>query len=115
VADFVFALVLMSKSGKLVLVKDPSPFPRLRPATAVAVDGASGQIVLDQPLPQPEGASHMVPRDCVFEFDPQVMEAVNSLVVAAQDKLNAALQIIDLELEPAEVDASDEDGDLILH
>ena len=43
------------------------------------------------------------------------MEAVNSLVVAAQDKLNAALQIIDLELEPAEVDASDEDGDLILH
>ena len=42
----------------------------------------------------------MVPRDCVFEFDPQVMEAVNSLVVAAQDKLNAALQIIDLELEP---------------
>ncbi len=105
----------MSKSGKLVLVKDPGPFPRLRPATAVAVDGASGQVVLDQPLPQPEGASHMVPRDCVFEFDPQVMEAVNSLVVAAQDKLNAALQIVDLELEPAEVDASDEDGDLILH
>ena len=57
----------------------------------------------------------MVPRDCVFEFDPQVMEAVNSLVVAAQDKLNAALQIIELELDAAEVDASDEDGDLILH
>ena len=32
------------------------------------------------------------------------MEAVNSLVVAAQDKLNAACQIIALELEPAEVD-----------
>jgi nitrate reductase NapAB chaperone NapD len=43
------------------------------------------------------------------------MEAVNSLVVAAQDKLNAASQIIALELEPAEVDAVDEDGDLILH
>jgi hypothetical protein len=101
--------------GKLVLVRDSGPFPRLRPAIAVAVDGASGQVVLDQPLPLPEGASVMVPRDCVFEFDPQVMEAVNSLVVAAQDKLNAASQIIMLELESAEVDASGEDGDVILH
>ena len=105
----------MPMPGKLVLVRDPGPFPRLRPAIAVAVDGASGQVVLDQPLPLPEGASHMVPRDCVFEFDPQVMEAVNSLVVAAQDKLNAAGQIIMLELESAEVDASGEDGDVILH
>ncbi len=105
----------MPKSGKLVLVKDLGPFPRLRPATAVAVDGASGQVVLDQPLPLPDGARQTVPKEQVFEFDPQVMEAVNSLVVAAQDKLNAACQIIALELEPAEVDAVDEDGDLILH
>jgi predicted phage tail protein len=105
----------MPMPGKLVLVRDPGSFPRLRPAIAVAIDGASGQVVLDQPLQLPEGASQMVPRDCVFEFDPQVMEAVNSLVVAAQDKLNAAGQIVMLELELAEVDASDEDGDLILH
>ena len=57
----------------------------------------------------------MVPRDCVFEFDPQVMEAVNSLVVAAQDKLNAALPDHRAGTGAREVDAADEDGDLILH
>jgi hypothetical protein len=105
----------MPIAGKLVLVREPGPFPRLRPATAVALDGASGHVVLDQPLPLPDGATHTVPREWVFEFDPHVMEAVNSLVVAAQDKLNAAGQMIALELEPAEVDAADGDGDLILH
>ena len=105
----------MPKSGKLILVREPGPFPRLRPATAVALDGATGQVVLDQPLPLPDGATHSVPRDWVFEFDPEVMEEVNSLVVAAQDKVNAAVQIIELELTPADVDAADEDGDLILH
>jgi hypothetical protein len=105
----------MPKPGKLVLVKEPGPFPRLRPATAVAVDGASGHVVLDQPLPLPDGATHTVPKDWVFEFDPEVMEAVNSLVVAAQDKLNAAGQIVVLELEPADIDSADADDDLILH
>ena len=105
----------MPKSGKLVLVREAGPFPRLRPATAVAVDGASGQVVLEQPVPLADGATHTVPRDCVFEFDAEIMETVNNLVVAAQDKVNAAQQLIDLELVPAEVDAPDEDGDLILH
>lgn len=105
----------MPKSGKLVLVKEPGAFPRLRPVTAIAIDGATGQVVLDQALALPEGATHTVPKDWVFEFDPEAMEAVNSLVVAAQDKLNAAVQLIALELHPAEVEAQDENGDLIFH
>jgi hypothetical protein len=104
----------MPKTGKLVLVRDPGPFPRLRPATALALDGATGHVLLDKALPLPDGATHHVPREWVFEFDPQAMEAVNSLVGAAQDKLNAAEQIMALDLEAAEVDASD-DEDLIFH
>ncbi len=104
----------MSKPGKLVLIKDPGPFPRVRPATAIAIDPASGQVVLDQVLTFPDGASHMVPREWVYEFDPDTMEAVNSLVVAAQDKLNAAGQIIELELDPAEIETP-EGSNLILH
>jgi hypothetical protein len=104
----------MAKSGKLVLVRDPGPFPRLRPATALALDGSTGQVVLDKALPLSNGATLQVPREWCYEFDPQAMEAVNSLVVAAQDKLNAAEQIIALELESAEVEASD-DEDLIFH
>jgi hypothetical protein len=104
----------MAKTGKLVLIREPGPFPRLRPATALALDGATGHVVLDKAIPLPDGATHQVPREWCFEFDPHAMEAVNSLVITAQDKLNAAEQIIDLELEPAEVEASD-DEDLIFH
>jgi hypothetical protein len=105
----------MPKNGKLVLVKEPGPFPRLRPATAIAVDGATGHVVLDQALAMPDGATHLVPREWVFEFDPQTMEAVNSLVGAAQDKLNAAEQIVSLELDPVEMEERGEDGELIFH
>ena len=57
----------MPKSGKLVLERDFLLFsPRLRPATAVAVDGASGQVVLDQPVPLPDGARQTVSKDQVY-------------------------------------------------
>ncbi len=104
----------MPRTGKLILVKEPGAFPRLRPATALGIDGASGQVILDQALPLADGASQTVPRDWCYEFDPEVMDAVNGLVVSAQDKLNAAGQIAALELQPAQIETP-EDEDLIFH
>jgi hypothetical protein len=105
----------MAKTGKLVMIRMPGQFPRLQPATAVAVDGSSGQIIIEQEIELPDGHTNLVPKELCFEFDPQVMEAVNSLVGAAADKLSAAQQILALELEPAEIESELDGKDTIYH
>lgn len=87
----------MARVGKLIMVRLPGEFPLLRPATAVAVDPVSGSVVILQPIC---GETIFAPENC-FEFAHDLMEAINSLVSAAVDKIDAAKQLAAIELEQA--------------
>ena len=97
----------MATQGKLILVRIPTATSyRLIPATAVGLDSAG--VVIDQPLSYPGYDEFIVPQDACFEFDNDLMNAINNLTQTADHNISAATQLFELESRPAtfEVDGA---------
>ena len=101
-------------AGKVILVKTVTG--RLEPVTALNYDGVSETVTINRPVQLDDGeAVMMVPLARCFEFDDEMMEHVNNLVGAALDKLNAAQQLCDSGLLPAEFVTDGDPGTLQMH
>ncbi|MEO8257053.1 MAG: hypothetical protein ABI868_06870 [Acidobacteriota bacterium] len=100
--------------GKVVLVKCASG--RLEPVTAIGYDGVSETVTINRPVSIDGGQEvMMVPLSRCFEFDADMMEHVNTLILAAADKLDAVEQLCACGLLPAEFVTEGDPGRLKMH
>jgi hypothetical protein len=88
--------------AKLILVKSDGVYPYLYPVSAVHYDEKTNTVTLDRDVEMKDGNRQWVaPTDC-FEFDPEAMDLVNSMLDSAHNRLSAALQTVNNELRPAD-------------
>jgi hypothetical protein len=88
---------------KLVIVKSDKPIPVLYVATAVSYDITTNVITLNRMVAMAEGETNEVTKDRCYEYDVDTYEAINGLFTTGQERIAAALQMSDNELQPAEI------------
>jgi hypothetical protein len=88
---------------KLILVKSDKPIPVLYQVSAVNYDSTTNIITLNRMVAMAEGDTNMVSKDRCYEYDVDTYEAINGLFTTGQERIAAALQMCDNELQPAEI------------
>jgi hypothetical protein len=102
--------------GKVILIKTDDTFPKLIPATALKIDGTTQTVVLDRSVGlDGQEPLNVVPQSRCFEFDPDLMEEVNTLTEGSLLKISAARQLCDAGLTPAEFLVDGDPGSLQTH
>jgi hypothetical protein len=101
--------------AKLILVKSDGVYPKLYPVSAVHYDEETNTVTLDRDVEMKDGPRQWVaPGEC-YEFDPEAMDLVNSMIESAHNRLSAAMQTINNELVPAEFMLNEEVAGEIKH
>jgi hypothetical protein len=88
---------------KLIIIKADKPIPVLYVASAVSYDITTNIITLNRMVTMAEGETNEVSKDRCYEYDVDTYEAINGLFTTGQERIAAALQMSDNELQPAEI------------